>query len=226
MPDALQRPENSIPPAVIDRIIQEIWDPLELKVTLTVATLGGHEWPVSEDDVLEFKPLRRGSRGDGSDRNTIERLHTALQAAVARGILVALRDDDGRLWYVVATDETRQQAYSGQFHRVDTTAPAPPPLSMDRPGIFGLYEQNIAVVTPIMADRLTEALNTYPEEWIRDAIGEAVTYNKRNWRYIQRILDNWATEGRTDETNRRDHEEHLDSEKYLRGKYAALFRRR
>jgi len=77
-----------------------------------------------------------------------------------------------------------------------------------------------------MADRLNEALNIYPEEWIRDAIGEAVSYNKRNWRYIQAILENWTREGRSDETNRRNHEEHLDPEKYLRGKYAALFRRR
>ncbi|MBA2453008.1 MAG: DnaD domain protein [Chloroflexia bacterium] len=126
----------------------------------------------------------------------------------------------------MATHQTQQIAREGQFEIVDGYAPEPARLTLERPDVFGLYEQNIGMVTPILADRLTEALQSYPEEWIQDAIAESVAYNRRSWRYIQRILENWSTEGRADETNRRDHEKHLDSEKYLRGKYAALFRKR
>lgn len=91
--------------------------------------------------------------------------------------------------------------------------------------MFALYEQNIGLVTPIIADRLVEALDLYPEQWVRDAIGEAVGYNKRSWRYIQRILQNWAAEGRGNEAHRGTATRDLDREKHLRGKYAGVFRR-
>lgn len=228
MPDERERVGDHSPtPELVDRLIRDVWDPLESKTILTVAALGGGTQPVAEREVIEYPALLRGARGDGSDRDSVDRLRAALQAAVARGILMALRDEAGTRWYAVANHEARRMASSGAFQVDDfDSGEAPQALVLDRPDVFGLYEQNIGVVSPIMADRLNEALNTYPEEWIRDAIGEAVAYNKRNWRYIQRILENWTTEGRSDETNRRDNEEHLDPEKYLRGKYATLFRRR
>lgn len=226
MSDARTRQPSLLPPSVVDRLIEDVWDPLESKVILAVATIGGVDEPVAEDDILNHAALRRGARGDGSSRDVSERLLEALRASVAHGILIALRDDTDRLWYVIATQQTQQIARGGQFEVVGGRLPKPARLEVDRPDVFGLYEQNIGLVTPILADRLTDALHRYPEEWIRDAIAEAVAYNRRSWRYIQRILENWSTEGRADETNRRDHEKHLDSEKYLRGKYAALFRKR
>lgn len=71
-------------------------------------------------------------------------------------------------------------------------------LTGGRQDIYTLYEQNIGVLTPIMSERLREAARTYPAEWIELAFREAVNYNRRNWAYISRILDNWATEGRVD----------------------------
>jgi DnaD/phage-associated family protein len=88
-----------------------------------------------------------------------------------------------------------------------------------------MYEQNIGLVTPIIADRLVDALERYPETWIEDAIGESVNYNRRNWRYIQRILENWAAEGRNDEADRRGAQGDITREKHLHGKYSHLFRR-
>lgn len=217
---------GNAPLSLVTQVIERIWDPVETKVVLSVAMLGGDEDPVDESDLLALPPLVKGARGDGSDRDPAERIQDALHAAVARGILIALRDDAGGFWYMAATNEARRLVRSGTFTVAASDDRPRRALQVDRPDVFGLYEQNIGVVTPIMADRLTEALDTYPEEWIREAIGEAVSYNKRNWRYIQRILENWTTEGKSDEANRRDHEEHLDSEKYLRGKYASLFRRR
>ena len=211
---------------LIEQVIRDVWDPLEAKAILTLALLGGLSRPVAETEILAYPALVQGIRGDGSSRESSDRIRPALRSAVARGILIALRDDQDVHWYVIANDVTRRLASSGDFQIAATPADPVQRLETDRPDVFGLYEQNIGVISPIMADRLNEALSLYPEEWIRDAIGEAVTYNKRNWRYIQAILENWTTEGRSDETNRRAHEEHLDPEKYLRGKYAALFRRR
>ena len=59
-----------------------------------------------------------------------------------------------------------------------------------------LYEQNVGPLTPLIADHLVRALETWPVEWIEDAVAESVAYNKRSWRYIQRILEGWQSEGR------------------------------
>ena len=64
------------------------------------------------------------------------------------------------------------------------------------PTVFRLYEQNMGPLTPLIADRLIKALETYPTEWIEEALGEAVAYNRRSWRYVARILENWVS-GRT-----------------------------
>jgi DNA replication protein len=69
-------------------------------------------------------------------------------------------------------------------------------VQFDRPNIFVLYEQNIGLLTPLIADQLRDAANQYPQEWIEAAFREAVQYNKRNWKYISAILRRWETEGR------------------------------
>lgn len=72
------------------------------------------------------------------------------------------------------------------------------------PNIFELYEKNIGVITPMMADILKEDETTYPAFWIREAIQIAVTRNVRTWKYVQAILKRWKVEGFGDEQNRQD----------------------
>ena len=91
------------------------------------------------------------------------------------------------------------------------------------PDIFTLYEENIGMLNPLIAEWLKEAENLYPESWIRDAIKEAVSLNKRNWRYIDRILENWSAEGRGDGTHKRGSK--TDPDKYIKGKYGHIVRR-
>ncbi|MFC1873473.1 DnaD domain-containing protein, partial [Chloroflexota bacterium] len=93
------------------------------------------------------------------------------------------------------------------------------------PNIFTMYEQNIGMLTPIIADELKDAEKLYPVDWIQDAIKEASTNNKRNWRYISKILENWATEGKNDGTHRRYSTQKAGSDKYIRQKYGNLVKR-
>jgi DnaD/phage-associated family protein len=95
---------------------------------------------------------------------------------------------------------------------------APVQLQAQRPNIFVLYEQNIGPLTPLLAEELMEAEDTYPLPWIEDAFREAVELNKRSWRYIQRILERWAAEGKTDEGTRRGDEG--DRRRFIEGEYA------
>jgi DnaD/phage-associated family protein len=74
----------------------------------------------------------------------------------------------------------------------------------DRPDIFALYEQNVGLVQPLIAEELRAASELFPQAWIEEAFQQAVTYNKRSWRYVKRILERWATEGRDADAAARD----------------------
>lgn len=65
-----------------------------------------------------------------------------------------------------------------------------------RANIFALYEKNLGMLTPTIAEDLKAAEDEYPHEWIVDAIEKAVTNNKRNWRYVKKILETWQRDGR------------------------------
>jgi DnaD/phage-associated family protein len=97
-------------------------------------------------------------------------------------------------------------------------------IIIERPNVYTLYEQNIGLLTPIMAEKLQEAEGQYPPEWIASAFEEAVLNNKRNWRYIERILERWTVEGRQSGKDRGPVEQSLDLDKYTKGKYAFLFK--
>ena len=83
---------------------------------------------------------------------------------------------------------------SGAYQRFET--PAHIQVQIERPNIFILYEQNIGLLSPLIADDLRDAADQYPVEWIEAAFREAVLHNKRKWSYIRAILRRWETEGR------------------------------
>ena len=66
----------------------------------------------------------------------------------------------------------------------------------DRPNIFRLYEENIGLITPIIAEELMAAEEDFPSAWIEKAIHEAVKNNVRHWRYILAVLNSWKTKGK------------------------------
>lgn len=69
-------------------------------------------------------------------------------------------------------------------------------VHVERPNIFVLYEQNIGLLSPLIADQLKDAADHYPPEWIEAAFREALLHNKRKWSYISAILRHWEAEGR------------------------------
>lgn len=63
--------------------------------------------------------------------------------------------------------------------------------------VFTMFENNIQLLTPILADNIKAELEEVPSsEWITDAITIAVENNARNWNYIQSILDSWKKHGK------------------------------
>lgn len=75
--------------------------------------------------------------------------------------------------------------------------PEPQPASPETlayTDLCALYENNIGLITPIMAGTLRTALATFPAQWIEHAIALAVRNEKRRWSYVEGILLNWQRE--------------------------------
>lgn len=67
--------------------------------------------------------------------------------------------------------------------------------SLTQKNIFSLYQKEIGLITPMIAEDLKDAEKEYPEDYITDAIHEAVKRNKRSWGYIASILKTWKAQG-------------------------------
>lgn len=179
----------------------------------------------SDRELLADPLLRRTLRRQGDPRPIEERLRAALEQAQADGILLRVRvrvDDEIVSWYFFNTERSRravarlQRGEMSPEVLLDAEGPAGQPpgigsgggalgagnmihslaLEVDRPNIFTLYEQNVGLLLPLVAEELREAGERYPQEWIEEAFRLAVQQNKRKWSYIRAILHRWEIEGK------------------------------
>jgi DnaD/phage-associated family protein len=105
---------------------------------------------------------------------------------------------------------------NGEWYPVDDDARTPIELVPERPNIYGLYEENIGPVTPLLAEALGDAEDEYPSNWIEEAFRIAVEKNVRNWRYVAAILRRWQERGYDVREDQRDakkiHQKYADWE--------------
>ena len=134
-------------------------------------------------------------------------LRSALERLVnLHAVLEAELDWMDEVYYFINTPQGRaavQAIQSGAWQDLSQERQAIN-LVDESPNIFELYEKNIGVITPMMAEILKEDEATYPASWIREAIQIAVTRNVRTWKYVQAILKRWQKEGFGDEQNRQN----------------------
>ena len=200
-----------VPRSLITDILPAMTDLNEMQVVLAMLRLvleaGDVSAPFEESTIVRDRTLRDALRVVGSGNSADYRIATGLDLAVGRGVLLRFRtieDQHERVWYTIATPEAKSaidRMLQGESlpPRSLWEGDSAPRIEPERPTVFRLYEQNIGLLSPIIADQLVRAMERYPREWIEDAIGEAVAYNRRNWRYIQRILQNWAATGRSED---------------------------
>ena len=151
----------------------------------------------------------------GGQTDALER---GLDLAVERGTVVRATAAAGAELYAVNTPANRRELSALQASGFVLDESPPPADGSDAPNIFALYEANIGGITPLLAEDLKEAEEQYPWDWIRDAVHEAVSLNKRSWRYIERILRRWEVEGRDDAKPERDPEVEWLERRYREGR--------
>jgi DnaD/phage-associated family protein len=196
----------SLPDSFFAQVMPKIQDLAELKVVLYVAYLILRKPDHPHPDIIgvTYKELKAES-GRLSAELGKETLRQALDSAVEHGVLLhSTLNINGMLEDIYSlTVDSRQ----------------PPAIN-----IFALYEQNIGMITPMIAEELKEAEKIYPPQWIEEAFKEAVTLNKRSWKYIARILERWASEGKDSGEYKRNIKKD-DPDKYIKGKYGHLVQR-
>lgn len=143
-----------------------------------------------------------------------EALMDGIERAVARGTFlhVNVESANGKMDLYFLNTEKGRAAVEGITQgewRPTPDQDEPITLLVERPNIFVLYEQNIGPLSPLIADELRDAEQTYPLRWIQDAIQLAVENNVRKWRYVLAILERWRQEGKKDGIGRRDTQKEL-----------------
>ena len=224
---------TSVPNIFFSGLLPRIDDIAELKTTLhVIAALyrqKGYPRYVSFEELLANEGLMTGLKGE--DKSPETALQSALEKATERGTLLLLslkKEDVPESVYFLNTKANQDviaQIESGELELTGLKATGKKSVPREElPDIYTLYEENIGILTPMVADELREAEKLYPKDWIGDSIKEAVLYNKRNIKYILKILENWAAEGKSDGTYQR-HPQKTDPDKYIKGKYGHMVQR-
>jgi DnaD/phage-associated family protein len=150
-------------------------------------------------------------------------LDDGLERAVRRGTLLQVTlklQEEEEQFYFLNSPKGRAGAQAmarGDWRPSDSSA-TPVELYLEAPNIFRLYEEHVGPLTPMIADALRDAENTYPEPWIEEALRIAVENNIRNWRYIVAILERWLQEGRDERKDRRDTQK--NRRRYVEGEFS------
>jgi DnaD/phage-associated family protein len=218
---------TGLPRIFFTELLPNIDDIAELKVTIhllrTLHEKKGYPRFLTDMELVSDKLLMKGV----GDEDAVRR---GLNLAASRGTILQLTlKYDGKpvALYFLNTEGDRDvhgKIERGEIQIEGFSLKEPGYDTGERPNIFALYEQNIGMLTPMIGEELIEAEKIYPASWLEDAFKEAVSMNKRNWRYIEAILKRWESEGRSHGELGRDSE--ADPDKYVKQKYGHLFRRR
>ena len=200
---------TAVPDLFFARLLPQIDSLAELKVTLHFLWVHYRQarQAISYSELLTDETLIQSLALIDEDIEAA--LRQGLIRAVERGTLLCaqVKNDTGSHDLYYLNSERGRQALAkveaGEVGVVATSgAEVAPPTK--RPNIFELYEDNISLISPIIADELKDAEATYPPEWIEDAFKIAVENNVRKWSYIRAILERMATAGRGDPNKQKD----------------------
>jgi DNA replication protein len=200
---------TQLPDTFFHQLLNQIDEAAELKVIVYFL------WQVEHLDGL-FRALQESDFEQKALGLSPEEIRSGLEKAVKRGSLLHIQRE-GADFFLLNSPRGRAAAQAMESGNWNPER-AGSNTAFERPNIFRLYEENIGPLTPLIADALKDAEESYSAEWIAETIDLAVRNNKRSWRYCEAILKRWKEEGRGEKQDRRDAEK--DRDKYIKGEYA------
>ena len=200
---------TQLPDTFFHQLLNQIDDIAELKVMSYLLWRVEHaEGPFRVLSKMDFDVKALGL--------SAEEIARGLEKAVKRGSILKVQNDKS-VYFLLNSPRGRaavQAIEKGKWNPADGFSSPP----VERPNIFKLYEENIGPLTPLIADALKDAEETYPDEWIAETIELAVKNNKRYWKYCEAILKRWKEEGRHGKKDQQDSVQ--SSERYTKSEFA------
>lgn len=201
----------AIPAAFFSDLLPQITDEAELRVSLHLFWLLSQKQrgprAVLRSTLLADAALTRAVSGGAA---AIER---GLKLAAARGAFLVVpttREGAADAAYALNLEAGRRDLALIAAGRLAVagvqtgTAAGPARGAPPQANIFQLYEENIGLITPLLAEELRDAEARYPAGWVEEAFRLAVDRNHRKWSYIAAVLERWAAEGLSPERGGRE----------------------
>ena len=193
-----------VPNPFFNELLEQIDSLSELKCTMRIIWLLSQRNSSSKfvtfqelqnDEILCKSFIQAGE-------NPLSELNQGLKMALQRGTILVKtnrHNENDKIYMLnkqddISTHEVIFDEQSEEYANYPTSFKS----NELRPNIFVLYEDNIGMLSPIIAQELKDAEELYPQNWIEDAFKEAVINNKRSWKYILAILNRWNQEGKSD----------------------------
>lgn len=229
------RPEvTPLPNVFFSTVLPDMKSSDEIKVVMQMFFLlsrkKGYPRFISFEELCADPIIMKGLQGSSGTLREI--LSDCLKEAVRQGILLCFSVDiEGKAdeAYFINNESERDtitRIQQGTLKIPSVSIRKSEQVSAQQPSdIYNLYEQNIGMLTPILAEELQEAEHRYPAEWVQEAFRIALRANVRNWKYIHGILKRWEREGKQDGKYVGDTRKERDPDRYIRGKYGHMVRR-
>jgi DnaD/phage-associated family protein len=187
---------TQLPDAFFQKLLSEIEDAAELKVTLFFLWRAQHmEGPFRALCQTDFEEQALGLNAD--------EVASGLEKALRRGSILRA-ENEADVFYFLNSPRGRAAAEAfaqGNWRESARIMSAP---VVERPNVFKLYEENFGPLTPMLADALKDAEETYSDEWVAEAMEVAVKNNVRNWKYVEAVLKRWREKGKHEGKDRQD----------------------
>jgi len=208
---------TQLPDTFFQKLLAEIDDVAELKVTLFFLWRVQHmEGPFRTLCQTDFEEKVLGMAAD--------EVTSGLESAVRRGSILKA-ENEADVFYFLNSPRGRAAAEAfAQGNWRESARIMSAPVVVEHPNVFKLYEENIGPLTPMIADMLKDAEETYTEAWVAEALEIAVKNNVRNWKYVEAILKRWRDQGKYEGKDRQNASK--DFERYDKGEFSEYFKRK
>lgn len=192
-----KQPLISVPAQFFSELLPQIDHLIEMKVTLycfwALQSQAGPYQYVRLSEVCRDELFLQGIPARPDERWAS--IQDGFERAVVRGSLLhlplELNSGEVEDFYFVNTARGREAvAKIQQGEWMPESALRSLALHRVRPSIFAIYERSIGALTPMVAEQIQDAVDSYSEQAVRNAIQKAVEKDIRRWAYISAILEN------------------------------------
>jgi DnaD/phage-associated family protein len=156
--------------------------------SISINTLSQNETTFSDsqglDDESSFNNLLSNNTKEGLSQN-VTPLSTPKKSTLSQNETTLSQNETALSQDVTTIPETTPETTPENSLRNNNNS-----TNLESDNIFKLYDENIEKLSSMNSELLKDAEETYGSEKVTAAIGQAVKYNKKNWAYIEKILQN------------------------------------